>query len=81
MKKIETYQCELCGTEYKDKKQAQACERGHKKNLRVAGKEYSENDKYGFPEFVTVASEEPSLSAVYQYSRLTDESFYGGNHE
>lgn len=76
MKELKLYQCEVCGRQYKTAEKAQVCERGHKKNLRVVGKEYGENDEYGFPEFVTVASEEPSLSAVYQYSRLTDESFY-----
>lgn len=76
MKELKLYQCEVCGRQFKTAEKAQACEQGHKKNLRVAGKEYSEYDKYGFPRFVTVASEEPSLSAVYQYSRLTDESLY-----
>ena len=66
------------GTKTISMREAQACEIGHKKNLRITTREYGENDKYGFPEFVTVASEEPSLSAVYQYSRLTDESFCGG---
>ena len=81
MKKIETYQCEICGRQYRTAEKAQACEQGHKKNLSIAGKEYSENDEYGFPEFIAVACEEPSLLAWYQYSRLTDESFLGDNHE
>lgn len=76
MKKIETYQCEICGRQYRTAEKAQACEQGHKKNLSIAGKEYSENDEYGFPEFITVDSEEPSLSAIYRYNQLTDESFY-----
>lgn len=76
MKKIETYQCELCGRQFKTAEKAQACERKHKKNLRVVGKSYGEDDNYGFPEFITVDSEEPSLSAIYRYDQLTDESFY-----
>lgn len=46
MKELKLYQCDVCGRQYRTVEKAQACERGHKKNLRVAGKEYSENDKY-----------------------------------
>ena len=76
MKKIETYQCEICGRQYRTAEKAQACEQGHKKKLRVVGKSYGEDDNYGFPEFITVDSEEPSISAIYRYDQLTDESFY-----
>lgn len=81
MKELKLYQCEICGTKYTNKEEAQECEQGHKKNLRITTREYSENDEYGFPEFIVVACEEPSLLAWYQYSRLTDESFLGDNHE
>lgn len=81
MKKIIQYVCEVCGRQFKTAEKAQACEIGHKKNLRITTREYSENDEYGFPEFIAVACEEPSLLAWYQYSRLTDESFLGDNHE
>ena len=77
-KKIETYQCELCGRQFKTVEKAQACEQEHKKNLRVIDKTHGKNEVCGFPEFITVASEDPSFSAVYRYDRLTDESFYGG---
>ncbi|MBF1283339.1 MAG: hypothetical protein HXM93_02225 [Oribacterium parvum] len=75
MKIIETYQCELCGRQFKTVEQAQECELEHKKNLRVIGKTYSVSEVCGFPKFITVASEDPSFSAVYSYERLTDESF------
>ena len=77
MKEIKFYQCELCGRQFKTAEKAQACEREHKKNLRVIGKTYSVSDEFGFPKFITVASEDPSFSAVYSYDKLTDESFYG----
>lgn len=77
MKKIETYQCELCARQFKTVEKAQECEREHKKNLRVIGKTYSVSEVCGFPKFITVAGEDPSFSAVYSYERLTDESFYG----
>ena len=81
MKELRFYQCELCGRQFETAEDAQECEREHKKNLRVIGQTYSRNEVYGFPKFITVASEDPSFSAVYSYERLTDESFYGGNHE
>ena len=77
MKEVKLYQCELCGRQFKTAEKAQECEREHKKNLRVIGKTYSANEGCGFPKFITVASEDPSLSAVYQYGWLTDKSFYG----
>ena len=76
MKKIIQYVCEVCGRQFKTAEKAQACEWEHKKNLRIVGKSYGEDDAYGFPEFITVDSEEPSLSAIYRYNQLTDESFY-----
>ena len=78
MKKIMQYVCEVCGRQFKTAEKAQACEREHKKNLRVIGQTYSVSEVCGFPKFITVASEDPSFSAVYSYERLTDESFYGG---
>ena len=79
MKEIKFYQCEFCGRQFETAEDAQECEREHKKNLRVIGKTYSVSDVFGFPKFITVASEDPSFSAaVYSYERPTDESFYGG---
>jgi hypothetical protein len=75
MKEIKSYQCELCGGKFKTAEKAQKCEREHKKNLRVIGKTYSVSEVCGFPKFITVASEDPSFSAVYSYERLTNESF------
>ena len=77
MKELKLYQCELCGRQFKTAEKAQECEREHKKNLRVIEKKYSVNEVCGFPKFITVASEDPSFSAVYSYVRLTDESFHG----
>lgn len=74
MKKIETYQCELCGRQFKTAEKAQECEREHKKNLRVIDETYGTNEECGFPRFIIVGSEDPSFYAVYRYERLTDES-------
>lgn len=78
MKEVKLYQCELCGRQFKTAEKAQACEREHKKNLRVIDETYGSNEECGFPRFIIVASEDSSFSAVYSYERLTDESFYGG---
>lgn len=78
MKERIQYVCEICGTEYSKKEKAEECEASHEKNIRITTREYGENDKYGFPKYIVVACEEPSLSAWYQYHRLTDESFYEG---
>lgn len=72
MKELKLYQCEICGRQFKTEEEAQECEREHKKYLRVIGKTYSANEGCGFPKFITVASEDPSFSAVYRYDRLTD---------
>ena len=75
MKEIKSYQCELCGRQFKTAEEAQECEREHKKNLSIVGKTYERSD--GFPGIIRIASEDPSCSAVYSYHRLTDESSYG----
>lgn len=77
MKELRFYQCELCGRQFETAEDAQECEREHKKNLRVIGQTYSRSEVCGFPNFITVASEDPSSSAIYSYHRLTDESSYG----
>lgn len=35
MKVIERYRCELCNTEYSDKKKAEECEKNHKKPKKI----------------------------------------------
>jgi hypothetical protein len=35
MKKVEHYICELCGTEYNDKKKCEECETGHVKPTEI----------------------------------------------
>lgn len=35
MKIVEKYKCDVCGTEYKDRKDATECENGHKKAKKI----------------------------------------------
>lgn len=72
MKKIDMYQCEVCGRQFKTAEKAQACEREHKKNLSIVGKTYEQSDDNEFPRFIKIACEESSLVAVYRYCWLAD---------
>lgn len=51
MKKVEHYICEICGTEYKDKKACTECEEGHHKPERIDGATYvsMKNNGSGYP--------------------------------
>lgn len=37
MRKLELYQCEVCGIQYKDEKDCKACEDSHVKAIRITG--------------------------------------------
>lgn len=60
MKKIELYQCELCGTEYKDKKQAEECEENHVETIEIVSCKFVKKALIsdGFPISITVKSED-----------------------
>ena len=40
MKIIEKYRCEICNTEYADKKRAEACEQSHKRPAKIVKTRY-----------------------------------------
>ena len=56
MKKLELYQCELCGTKYNDKIKCENCEKSHKAPVKVVGQRYisKEFNNEGFPVSVTI---------------------------
>ena len=60
MKKIELYQCELCGTEYKDKKQEEECEENHVETIEIVSCKFVKKALIsdGFPISITVKSED-----------------------
>lgn len=60
MKKLELYQCEVCGARYSDKKACEACEESHVKTARITGARYTPNkagNSDGLPVKVTVLFE------------------------
>lgn len=56
MKVIERYRCELCNTEYSDKKKAEACEQNHKKPKKIVSSRYLSKgqDETGYPKSIDV---------------------------
>lgn len=40
MKKIDLYQCEICGTQFKSKEDCVKCEKGHQKELHIVKTRY-----------------------------------------
>ena len=60
MKKVELYQCEVCGTQYKHKGECEECEKKHVRYTRITGAKYNaqnvgSND--GLPVKVTIQFE------------------------
>lgn len=52
MKELKLYQCEICGTNYNDKKKATDCEKSHKPWAYIIDNRYKANSKY--PETFTI---------------------------
>ncbi len=56
MRVIQRYQCDVCNTEYANKMSAEACEKSHKKPVKIVGARYlslAQNGS-GFPVSVTL---------------------------
>lgn len=68
MKKLELFQCEVCGTRYANKDDCQKCEKGHKKDLHIAKSRYLPftQDRSGMP--ISVAIMGPN-GEYYTYKR------------
>ncbi len=41
MKELKLYQCEICGTQYAEKKKCQDCEKSHVKPKSISGTKYN----------------------------------------
>lgn len=56
MKKVEHYICEVCGTEYNDKKKCEECETGHVKPKRIYSSTFItiNRDRSGYPTKVSI---------------------------
>ena len=67
MKKVELYECGICGTRYKDKLECENCEKHHRHNLRIIDTKYNAHDigsNDGFPVKITVT--DGAKQAVYR---------------
>ena len=68
MKKLELYQCEVCNTQYSDKKKAMDCEKSHKMPTSCVGKKYRavSSNPDGYPDKVMVTFNDGS-TAEYEF--------------
>lgn len=56
MKKIDLYQCDICGTQFSEKELCEKCERGHVKDIQIVKSRYIPitQDKSGMPTTITL---------------------------
>lgn len=62
MKKLELFQCEVCGTQFKNKDDCSRCEKGHVKELWIVKSRYLPytQDKSGMPTTITLMGRDGS---------------------
>lgn len=65
MKAINLYQCEICGTQYKNRMDARDCEKSHKRVDKVISARYVSQkiDRSGMPISIVVTFEDGSQSS------------------
>ena len=68
MKKIDLYQCEMCGTQFSDKKLCEKCERGHVTDILIRKSRYLPitQDESGMPTTITLVGHN---GRCYTYKR------------
>lgn len=68
MKEVKHYICEICGTEYNDKKKCTDCEKGHKKPVKILKASYRpiSTNALGIPDRIEVEMEDGSK---FEYKR------------
>ncbi len=66
MKETTLWKCDVCGTEYRDKKQCQKCENNHKKEGKIVKMRHLPytSDQSGYPDKITVKFED-GVEKVY----------------
>lgn len=60
MKDVTLWKCDICRTEYRDKKKCEKCETGHKKNGKIVKMRHLPytSDQSGYPDKITVKFED-----------------------
>ena len=68
MKELKLFVCEICGTQYKEKRKCQECESSHKEPKSIVSSHYLsyQNNKSGYPNIIQV---EFSKGEVISYHR------------
>ena len=64
MKKLELYQCEICGIQYKSKSECQTCEKSHVKPVQIIGTRFVKQNG-AYPVSITVKMED-GKNATYK---------------
>ena len=69
MKELKLYQCEICGTQYKDKEMAEECEQFHSIPKKVEAIKYrSIKCNFKYPDYVNIAFNDGSIRR-YKYDQ------------
>ena len=60
MKNVTLWKCDICGTEYRDKKKCEKCETGRMKNGKIVKMRHLPytSDQSGYPDKITVKFED-----------------------
>lgn len=77
MKKRIQYMCEICGTEYSTKEEAEKCEASHEKNVKVTKFEYV--NYLEMPKYVYVGNADGTIKARYHLIGIMDSRNTGKN--
>ena len=77
MKEKMRYICEMCGTEYSTKEEAEVCEASHEKNVKVTKFEYVYSRV--MPKYVYVENADGTIKARYNLIGMMDSRNTGKN--
>lgn len=77
MKVRTQYICELCGTDYSTKEEAELCEASHEKDVKVTKFEYVYN--VDMPKYVYVENADGTIKARYNLIGMMDSRNTGNN--